>query len=193
MKQTGLEQAVFIDSRARELKSLNQRFLDVWPALTEHQDIPRELAAEEWTGLVDALGACYQSVRLIHKISQLVKAGVINVELLYIMYYKEITDHLTQKLSFLIKWCGTGLDLAADYDSYELARVTEELVAFLKGLNAIHSKHGVDLDREGYTAIVSRFEDRTREFLADPGRFAVDSDNYVDNYIGIKKQPHQTR
>jgi len=55
------------------------------------------------------------------KIAWLVEARVIDRKLLYIFYYDEVTGYLREKLGFLIQWCGTGLDLAADYDSYERA------------------------------------------------------------------------
>jgi len=187
MKQTtqSLEQATFLRSLAGDFKSLNQKFLEAWPVLIEYRDIPKAMREEEWARVAHALTNCYQSVKFLYKISQLVKTYVVDSELLYILYYNEITGYLTRKLSFLIQWCGTGLDLAADYDSYEVARITTALTTFLKELDAIHAEHGASLEKEGHKALIERFQDRTRDFLVDPGRFSVGSDNYVDNYIEI--------
>ena len=134
----------------------------------------------------DALRYCFESVRLLYKIALLVQERIIDTRTLYIFYFDEISGYLTNKLSILIKWCGTGLDLAANYDSYELARATAALIRLLKELNVVHEKHGADLNQEGHKAIVARFEERTKDFLADPGRFDVASDNYIDNYVAVK-------
>jgi hypothetical protein len=69
-----------------------------------------------------------------------------------------------------------------------LARIVIALTELLKELNNVHVKHSADLSRNGYKAVIARFEERTRGFLSDPGRFSVLSDNYVDNYIEIIKK-----
>ncbi len=184
-KHGRLEQATFLRSLSEEFNSQNQKFLEAWPVLMEYQDIPKVMLEEEWHRLANALSDCYSSVRFLLRIARLVKAHVIDVKLLYALYYDEITGYLTRKLSFLIQWCGTGLDLAANYDSYELARIVAALIGLLKELNEIHEQNGADLSEEGHEALIARFEDRTRDFLSDPGRFSVGSDNYVGNYIEI--------
>ena len=88
-------------------------------------------------------------------------------------------------MRFLVQWCGTGLDLAADYDSYELARIATALLELLKKLNAIHEEHGADLCRKGHKMVITCLEDKTKDFLLDPDRFSVVSDNYIDNYVEV--------
>ena len=68
-------------------------------------------------------------------------------------------------MRFLVQWCGTGLDLAADYDSYELARIATALLELLKKLNAIHEEHGADLCRKGHKMVITCLEDKTKDFL----------------------------
>ncbi len=182
-----VQQATYLHSLAGDFKSFNQKFLEAWPVLIEYRDVPKEMSEEEWARVTHALTNCYGSVRFLFRTAQLVKAHVINSRALYILYYDEVTGYLTRKLSFLIQWCGTGLDLAANYDSYELARMATALIKLLKELDSIHQKNGADLYVEGYEALIVRFEDRARNFLTDPGRFSVGSDNYVGNYIEITK------
>jgi hypothetical protein len=180
-----VQQATYLHSLAGDFKSFNQKFLEAWPVLIQYRDAPKVMRAEEWSRVADALTKCYQSVKFLYKISRLVKTHVVDSELLYILYYDEISGYLTRKLSFLIQWCGTGLDLAANYDSYEAARITTALITFLKECDAIHAEHGASLEKEGNKALIEHFEERTRDFLVDPGRFSVGSDDYVDNYIEI--------
>jgi hypothetical protein len=186
-KQRRLEEATFLRSLSEDLDLHNQRFLEAWPVLMEYHDIPKVMAEEEWHRVANALTSCYGSVRFLVRIARLVKAIVIDRKLLYTLYYDEVTGYLTRKLSFLIQWCGTGLDLAADYDSYELARIIPALMDLLKELNSIHHKNGADLHEEGHEVLTARFEDRARNLLADLGRFSVGSDNYIGNYIEIEE------
>ncbi len=186
-KQRGLEQATFLRSLSEDFDSHSQRFSEAWPILMEYQDIPKLMAEQKWIRVVNALSSCYGSVRFLVRIAWLVKARVIDRKLLYMLYYDEVTGYLTRKLSFLIQWCGTGLDLAANYDSQELSRIVPALLELLNELNAIHQKNGTDLSQEGHEALVTRFEERARSFLADPGRFSIGSDNYVGNYVEISE------
>ena len=183
-----LEQVSFLRSLNEDFDFQNQKFLEAWPVLIEYRYIPKEMGEKEWARVTHALANCYSSVRFLFRIAQLVKAHVIDSKLLYILYYDEVTSYLTNKLRLLIQWSGTGLDLAADYDSYELARIATSLMELLKELDAIHAERGADLSMEGHKALIERFEERARDFLSDPGRFSVLSDNYIDNYVGIIKK-----
>jgi hypothetical protein len=184
-KQRRLEQATFIRSLSEDFNTHHQRFLEAWPVLIEYQDVPKVMAEEKWLRVANALTSCYGSVSFLVRITRLVKASVIDRKLLHTLYYDDLTGYSTRKLSFLIQWCGTGLDLAADYDSYELARIIPAVLDLLKELDSIHQKNGADLHEEGHEALIARFEDRARNLLADPDRFSVGSDNYIGNYIEI--------
>jgi hypothetical protein len=187
-RQESLRQVMFLRLLAEDFNCRNRKFLEAWPILIEYDNVPKEMGEKEWSRVTHALANCYSSVRFLFTIAQLIEAHVIDSRLLYILYYYEVTGYLTDKLRFLIQWCGTGLDLAADYDPYELARIVIALIELLKELNAVHTKHGADLSRNGYKAVIARFEERTRDFLSDPGRFSVLSDNYMDNYVEIIKK-----
>ena len=142
---------------------------------------------KEYMKVVDALSDCYKAVAFLIRVAQLVKKQIIDEELLYIFCYKEITAYWRDKLRFLIQWCGTGLDLGANYDSYELARVITATRELKVKLDAIHEKYGADLEIEGYAAELEMFEKEAGDFLADPSRYAVASDNYMGNYVTMKE------
>lgn len=183
--QKSLEQVMFLRSFSEDFNSHKQRFLEAWLVLTEYHDIPQKMCEDEWTRVALALRDCGESVKFLFKIAQLVEAHVIDIRLLYVLYYEEVTGYLREKLTLLAKWCGTGLDLAANYDSYELARITTSLSKLLKELYIIHEEHGADLGVEGHKVIMASLEKRTKDLRGDPGRFSVGSDNYIENYVEI--------
>ena len=128
--------------------------------------IPKEMTEEEWDKVVDALSEYYQSVRFLYKIAMLTESGIISSEVLYILYYEEIVENLTFKLSTLLKWCGTGLDLAANYNSYRVARMGIKLINLLERLDMVHQMHGADLAVEGDSAFDKRIStDRNKELF----------------------------
>ena len=186
-RKDSLEQVRFLKSLAEEFTLYRQRFLEACPILVKYNIVPKEMDDEEYSKVVDALSNCYKTASFLFRVAQLVKKQVIDEELLYIFFYKEITAYWRRKLRFLIQWCGTGLDLGADYDSYELARVVTATRELKVRLDAIHEKHGADLEIEGYAAELERFEQEAGDFLADPSRYAVSSDNYMGNYVTVKE------
>lgn len=184
-RENRLEQAIFLRSLAEEFDRLERAYLRTRGVLIDYQNVPKEMPEEEADIVIDALRDCFQSVKFLFKIAQLIKAGVIDSELLYIFYYDEVWGYLTEKLKFLMRWVGTGLDLAADYDAHELARMIVALQELSRELRAIHEKHGGDL--EGYKALMMYHQERMKDFLADPSQFSVGSPNYIDNWVEIKR------
>jgi len=180
-----LEQVKFLTSLAENFSSHQRMFDDAWRVLMKYDKVPEEMDNEEWNKVIGALRNCYKSVALLFKIAQLAKNQTVDRDLLYIFYYDEIIGYWTFKLRFLIKWCGTGLDLAANYDSYEIARMVKGIRELVTGLNTIHERHGGSL--VGHKELMANFEESTGEFLADPSIFAVGSDNYVGNYVSVRE------
>jgi len=185
IRENRLEQATFLMSLAKEFDRLERAYLRTRGVLVDYQNVPKEMPEEEADIVIDTLRDCCQSVKFLFKIAQLIKAGVIDSELLYIFYYDKVWGYLTEKLKFLTRWVGTGLDLAADYDAHELARMIVALQKLSKELGAIHEKHGGNL--EGYRALMMYHQERAKDFLADPSRFSIGSPNYIDNWVEIKK------
>ncbi len=187
MAYTKLSQAWFARTLAEDINRFNLMYLEARPVLVDCHEVPKEMNEEGWNRVVYALRGCYQSVKFLFAIAMLAEAKILSNDVLCILYYDEITGYLTEKLNLLIRWCGTGLDLAADYDSYKLARIANSLVNLVQKLDAINQKHGVDLEAEGNRAYITRFKELTKEFFSDPGRFSVLSENYVDNYVSVKE------
>jgi len=178
-----LEQIKFMMSLAEDFSLHRQRYVEAWRVLQGYTDIPKEMDESEWGKVCDELGKCCKSCKFLFRISQLAKSQIIFINLLDIFYYDEIIEACTSRLHFLIKWCGTGLDLAANYETYELGRMAKAIKELVTRLDAIHEKHG----GEPYEFITRQFERIERDFLSDLSRFDVASDNYVDNYISIKE------
>lgn len=178
-----LEQIKFMMSLAEDFSSYDRMYTEAWRTLREYTDIPKEMCEEKWRNVCDALNKCYKSVAFLFRISKLAKNELIDSSLLDIFYYDEIIEACTSRLHFLIKWCGTGLDLAANYETYELGRMAKAIKELVTRLDAIHEKSGGEPDK----FITRQFERIERDFLSDLSRFDVASDNYVDNYISIKE------
>ena len=182
---TTLEQLTFLKSLSSDIELNMYRFQNARKFLYEYEETPKEMEEEEWHYCVGELRDCYASVRFIHRLALMVQAGILTTEALYIWAYEEITDDLLEKLEVLVRWAGTGLDLAAYYDSFYLARIYSSLINLLEQLNAIHTSGGADLEIEGYDLVYDNFKDRTNEFISDPSRYSIGSDNYIERYVYI--------
>jgi hypothetical protein len=179
-----LEQVMFLHTLAEDFDRFNEMYEKARPLLMLYHKVPKKMETEsEWGQVADALSDCYKSVKFLYKIAMLVKSGIIDKDLLYIFYYNEITDNITFKLSPLTKWCGTGLDSAANYNSSELARVAIILINLVEELDAIHQEHGADLSVEGDSEIIKDFQQKTGDFFSNPGGYRVDSPDYVDKFV----------
>lgn len=187
-KDNRLEQVKLLHTLAEDFDRFNEMYKKARPNLAEFQKIPKKMTEEEWGRVVDALDECHQSVKFLYRIALLTESGVIDKDLLYVFYYDEIADNITFKLSHLIKWCGTGLDLAANYDSYQLAHIAITLIQLIKDLDAFHREHYADLEVWGHEGIINLFNEKTKDFFSDPGKFNVCSANYLDNRLIVFKK-----
>ena len=178
-----LEQLKFMMSLAEEFSLHRQGYVEAWRVLRGYTDIPKEMDESEWSKVCDELGKCCKSCKFLFRIAQLDKSEIININLLYIFYYDEIIEACTSRLHFLIKWCGTGLDLAANYEAYELGRMAKAIKELITRLDAIHETRG----GEPYLFHEEDFKRIERDFLSDLSRFDVASQNYVGNIIEIQK------
>ena len=109
MANVELNQAQFARTFAEDIASYNRKYLESRSVLVDHQEVPKAIGEEEWYEVVNALTNCSSSVKFFYKIAMLVESKIITNNVFYILYYNEITGYLTEKLSFLIRWCGTGL------------------------------------------------------------------------------------
>ena len=131
----------------------------------------------EWGRVVNALNEYYESVRFSYKIALLTELKIIDSDLLYVFYYSDIVENSIFKLSTLIRWCGTGLDLAANYQSYDIAHIAITLVNLIDKLNAIYQNHRGESPFS--TEVTENLLDRTRDFFSNPAQFTVNADRIV--------------
>jgi len=180
-----LEQVRFLTSLAEDFCSRECMYLEAWPILRKYKEVPKEMGESEWKTVIHALRGCYGSVSFIFQVSQLVEKGLIDIDLLYLFYFDKVTGYCPCKLRDLITWCGTGLDLAADYDPHELARIIKAVRGLVMKLYRINKKPGGCT--EGAILLMEDFDAKARDFLADPPRFEVGSDNYAGNYVNVRE------
>jgi hypothetical protein len=183
-KEFALGQVRLVKSLRNEFNHDHERFQRSWEVLSEYRHVPEEMDSGEWHRVVHALTDCYQSARFLAIIARLTRKRLISPELLYLFHYDEVIDNWTSKLRFLIQWCGTGLDLAANYDSYELARAASAIRELVVTLNHIHQKRAGRLD--GDTVILEHFDDTAKNLFANPAKYDVSSDDYAGNYVSVR-------
>jgi sulfatase maturation enzyme AslB (radical SAM superfamily) len=183
-KESALGQVRFLKSLSGEFSQNHERFRESWGVLSQYKDVPEEMDSGEWQKVVAALTNCYRSARFLAIIARLVRENLISPELLYLFYYDEIIDNWTSKLQFLIQWCGTGLDLAANYDSYELTRMASAIRELVVTLNHIHQKRGRQPD--GDAIILAHFDNTAKDLFANPAKYDVSSNNYGGNYVSVR-------
>ena len=181
IKDNRLEQVTFLHPLAQDFKHFDQTYAKARKILCEYENTPTDMWSEEWLRVVGALEEYYKSVNFLYKIAQLTELGIIDMDLLYIFYHDEIAENLTFKLRRLIEWCGTGLDLAADYNSVELARIAGALVNLYEKLNNIHQEQGNDilLDAD----MLNDFMEYAKDFLANPREFQMNSPRVSDRFV----------
>jgi hypothetical protein len=181
IKDNRLEQVTFLHALAQDFEHFNQTYTEARKILCEHTSIPTHMWSEEWLRVVGALEEYYKSVNFLYKIAQLTELGIIDMDLLYIFYHDEIAENLTFKLRRLIEWCGTGLDLAADYNPFKLARIAGALVNLYEKLNNIHQEQGNDilLDAD----MLNDFMEYAKDFLANPREFQMNSPRVSDRFV----------
>jgi hypothetical protein len=178
-----LQQVTFLHALAQDFEHFDQTYHEAVKILCKHEKTPTAMWEEEWLRVIGALEEYYKSVKFLYKIAQLTELGIIDMDLLYIFYHDEITENLTFKLKRLIQWCGTGLDLASDYNPFELARIIDSLVNLYEKLNNIHQERGNDilLDAD----MLKFFKEQVKDFLANLGEFHADSPHFFDKYVDV--------
>jgi hypothetical protein len=181
IKDNRLEQVTFLHALAQDFEHFDQTYAEARKILCEYENTPTDMWSEEWLRVVGALEEYYKSVNFLYKIAQLTELGIIDMDLLYIFYHDEIAENLTFKLRRLIEWCGTGLDLAADYNPFKLARIAGALVNLYEKLNNIHQEQGNDilLDAD----MLNDFMEYAKDFLANPREFQMNSPRVSDRFV----------
>jgi hypothetical protein len=132
------------------------------------------MPTKEWSDVVEALQRCYASARFFYQLARLVSARILEAELVYTLHVDSLRDHPDARLTFLKDWCGTGLDLAANYDAgtvLKVARAIRELLQTMRSLSPERDESDLQIEN------IRRIED---EINAKPEAFDVSTaDRYV--------------
>ena len=183
-----LEQIIFLRSLAEDFDRHSHSYLKARSILIDHAEIPNQMNKEVYAIVVEALRNTYKSILFLRQLAYFISSNFVSLDLVYISYFVEIRDFLWEKFSHLIKWCGTGLDLAANYDSHHLARLADKLIEFERGLLAVHARHGADLEAEGDRVLLERFLEREKDFLSYPGLYSLFSELHIEKLVELKEE-----
>ena len=86
-------------------------------------------------------------------------------------------------MSILVKWCGIGLDLAADYNAYGMRRISTTLLNLLKKLTPVDNKYG-DISAEYHTHSMQSYQ-RIHDLINHPEKFDPSSPEYMDRIVAV--------
>jgi hypothetical protein len=172
-----LQQVKFLHTIAKDFQHFDQIYQKARKPLKEYQRAPKTMTQGEWGRVVNALSDYYESVRFLYKIALLTELKIIDSDLLYVFYYSDIVENSIFKLSTLIKWSGTGLDLAANYQSCDIAHIAVTVVNLINKLDAIYQDHRGDLPFSA--EVTENFLDRKREFFSNPAQYTANADRIV--------------
>jgi len=177
-----LEQITFLINLSEEFTERDNKFYKAWNVLRVYTHTPKEMSRDDRNNAVWALEKCYDSTLFLVQISHLIENKIIDGYLVYLFYYNKVVNNSTTPFNFLIKWAGTGLDLAANYDCHEIARMIPIVKSLMIKMKGFHEKH----DGHGYPHIIEEFDKMEQDFLLNVSKYDLLSDNYINNYIGSR-------
>ena len=140
---------------------------------------------KEWNNKVHALRKCYESTVFLYRIARLASKGIIQYETLYLLYNEKIIDYVDSKFEILRVWCGTGLDLAANYSIGTLINMVTPIKELIKMMHQYQQVQVDERDLDISSFILGNLEKIEIKLKEDPDRFDVTSDKYIDNGIDI--------
>ena len=127
---------------APRFNQLRADYHDTWRMLRSIPDSVTSQPDPHRERIAAALATHYRSAQFVYQLAVLVEAGVIDLTKLDLLYYEYLTEHPDARLSELAKWCGTGKEVAANYnldDVLRLARGTEKLLTRLEEVHCGNS------------------------------------------------------
>jgi len=175
-------QCDFIASLRLELESHDQSCREVRHVLERYTVVPTTMADLEWGEVGEAITVYYSAARLLYRVSQLLAIGVIDIELLIIWGGDTTQDRWYDRLHELTRWCGTGLDLASNYDCYKLAHMITEIRSLMVQMNTTESSMFSGLEDDNKILIES-FDSQVEQFMTHLAEHDISSEQYLDRYI----------
>lgn len=95
-----------------------------------------------WEATIEALEKYYACAAFLYQVAVLTNRGALNVDSVYLLYYDYIVEHPDGLFRSLADWCGTGNELAANYNWRDVVRMSKEVLKLLERLENIHQLHG---------------------------------------------------
>ncbi len=115
---------------------------EAWRTLREINEKVTNSSDKRWYSTIEALEKYYSSAAFLYQIAVLTNRGFINADSVYLLYYDNIIEHPDSLFKSLGEWCGTGNELAANYNWRDVVRMAQEVAKLLETLENIHRVHG---------------------------------------------------
>jgi hypothetical protein len=147
--------------------------------LRKYNEQPKRMPIQEWQAVVGALERCLASAKFFYQLARLVSADVVEADLVNTLHSDNLRDHPDALLSFLKDWCGTGLDLGANYDASTVLKVARPIRELLEVMRAL------SLDRDKPDQQIENIRRIEEQLNADPQAFDVSTAN---RYVSIEDE-----
>ena len=191
---TEMSQLTYLHSLSPIFLRNFKQFQKTWNILRKYPFIPRSLTIEESLEIAEALKIILSNIQFIHKLARLSNKGFIAADLVYICHFNEISKCLEPQCEALINWCGTDIDLIANYDSYYLSRIVLELIKFEETLDLFEIKwlgNPPSSSLSGCKPTIN-FRKKHQYFLNNPEEFNDKGGACIDRQIRLidNESPH---
>lgn len=141
-KGHSLEQVRFAMDLSPRLHEHGRAYEEAWRTLHDYSEVPETMTGSAWREAVAALQKAYASVHFLWQIERLRQREIVSTDLLTLMYFDSLVEHVDGKVGLITKWLNTGLDLAAGYSAHDVEMLTPALRNLVEAVSKEHEHHG---------------------------------------------------
>lgn len=137
-----LSELRFLMDLAPHFSKRRKQSNEAWNTLLNIEVKITDSSDPKWQESVEALEGYYKSAQFLYQVAVLTNKRILDSEALYILYYDDISEHPDVILKSLAEWCGTGVELAANYTWLDVVRMADEIGKLLRTMATIRHSYG---------------------------------------------------
>lgn len=178
-KGQSLSEVKFLLGLTDSFLEIDRNYREAFSTLHSYPDPPTRLQGDERARICSALEACYEATLFLYQLSQLLNAEIISGRVLYLLHYNRVVGQSGNKVMFLLRWAGTGIDLEANYNAREIASLIPSVRSLLLEMERQRELHGAERSMY-YIEMLEGFEQELANHLSayevggDLGRFITE-------------------
>jgi|GEM_PF-1539941 len=180
-----IEQITFLRELAADFESYAYP-MDFDGPTSIYCNVPKKMSYLSTQQVKTALAGGAEKINLVYRIALLIEKGHLDPDLVYIMLFDLINTNYCKLIEDLMRWCGTGIELMANYDAYALARKAKTIAGLLKILYSVHEKYCAN--EAAYRSSLDALQKKIDSFCQDIEKFDSASAKYEGNRIDIEPE-----